>query len=91
MFLSENISIPHLPDTDEVVGVTGEQCLTISRPGQGGHLGRLGSGAARDLGPKVLHLVLALQVPDLDGGSGGGTQPVPEISYGCKYLLLIGQ
>ena len=29
------------------------------------------------LGPELLNHVLALQVPDLDGGAGGGAQPVP--------------
>ena len=28
-------------------------------------------------GPELLHQVLALQVPDLDGGPGGRAQPVP--------------
>jgi hypothetical protein len=26
---------------------------------------------------ELLHHVLALQIPDLDGGAGGGTEPVP--------------
>ena len=30
------------------------------------------------LGPELLNHVLALQVPDLDGGASGGAQPVPE-------------
>ena len=68
----------YLPDPDEVVGVAGEQSLTVSGPGQAGHLGRLGPGGPGDLRPEVLHQVLALQVPDLDGGAAGGAQPVPE-------------
>ena len=29
------------------------------------------------LGPELLNHVLALKVPDLDGGAGGSAQPVP--------------
>ena len=68
---------PHLPHADLVVGVAGEQSLAVSGPGERGDLGRLGAGGAGDLGPEVLHQVLALQVPDLDAGPGGGAQPVP--------------
>ena len=67
----------YLPDPDEVVRVPGEQSLTVSGPGQAGHLGRLGPGGPGDLRPQVLHQVLALQVPDLDAGAAGRTQPVP--------------
>ena len=67
----------YLPNSDLVVGVASEQGLTVSRPGQGGHLGRLGAGRAGHLGPQILHEVLALEIPDLDAGPGGGTQPVP--------------
>merc|ERR1719323_1465558 len=67
----------HLPNSDEVIGVASEESLTVSRPGEAGHLGRLRAGRARHLGPQILHKVLALEVPDLDGGAGGGTQPVP--------------
>merc|ERR1719323_2812542 len=67
----------HLPHSDLVISVASEQGLTISRPGRGGHLGRLGAGRAGHLWPQILHKVLALKVPDLDGGAGGGAQPVP--------------
>ena len=70
----------YLPDPDEVVAVAGKQSLAVSRPGQAGALRRLGAGSAGNLRPEVLHHVLALQVPDLDGGAGGGTQPVPAMS-----------
>ena len=70
----------HLPDPDKVVCISGEESLTVSRPGQAGHLGRLGAGGPGDLRPEVLHQVLALQVPHLDAGAGGGAQPVPGIT-----------
>ena len=72
-----SVCFTHLPHSDLVVSVASEEGLTISRPGQGGHLGRLGAGRARHLWPQILHKVLALEVPDLDGGAGGGAQPVP--------------
>jgi len=67
----------HLPDTDEVVAVSGEQGLTVSGPGQGEALGRVAPSAARNLRLELIDGVLALEVPDLDGGSGSGAQPVP--------------
>ena len=39
----------NLPDTDEVVAVSGEQGLTVSGPGQGEALGRVAPSAARNL------------------------------------------
>merc|ERR1719468_1245607 len=66
-----------LPHPDQVVAVSGEQSLAIAGPGQGGALGGLSTGGPSHLGPQVLHLVLALEVPDLDGGATGGAQPVP--------------
>ena len=67
----------YLPDPNEVVSVASEESLTVSRPGQAGHLGRLSPGGPGNLRPEVLHQVLALQVPHLDGGAAGGAEPVP--------------
>jgi len=67
----------HLPDANLVVGVSSKQGLTISRPGQGGHLWRLSAGRAGDLGSQILDEVLALEIPDLDAWSRGCTEPVP--------------
>merc|ERR1711994_270717 len=69
----------HLPDTDDVVGVTSEQSLTVSRPSHGQALGWNRLPVARSAGHlwlQLLNHVLALQVPDLDDRSGGGAQPV---------------
>ena len=67
-----------LPHPDQVVAVPGEQSLAVTGPGEGGALRRLGAGGPRHLWPQVLHLVLALEVPHLDGGAAGGAQPVSE-------------
>ena len=72
-----------LPHPDQVVAVSGEQSLAIAGPGQGGALGGLSTGGPSHLGPQVLHLVLALEVPHLDGGATGGAQPVPEGGQDC--------
>ena len=40
------------------------------------------------LGPELLNHVLALQVPDLDGGASGGAQPVPG-RFSLKFKLFI--
>ena len=76
-YLCLSASHADLPHSDHVVAVPGKQGLTVRGPGQGGALGRLGPRTAGNLRPQVLHLVLALQVPDLDAWSSGGTQPVP--------------
>ena len=38
-----------LPDTDDVVGVSSEESLTVSRPGQRQALGRVSAGSSRHL------------------------------------------
>jgi len=68
----------HLPDTDDVVGVTGEQGLTVGGPSHGETLGSDGQGVAGNLRAKLLNLVLAFEVPDLDGGASSSAEPVPE-------------
>ena len=75
-----------LPHADQVVAVSGEQGLAITGPGEGGALGRLSAGGPGHLGPQVLNLVLALEVPDLDGGAAGGAQPVPAGGQDGYYL-----
>ena len=66
-----------LPDADEVVTVAGEERLAVGGPGEGEALRRQAGGGARHLRPQLLHHVLALEVPDLDGRAGGGAEPVP--------------
>merc|ERR1712126_309510 len=66
-----------LPDPDELVTVSGKEGLTISRPCKGETLGRVSTGTtSTHLRPQLLNHVLALEVPDLDGGSCGCAQPV---------------
>merc|ERR1712083_254384 len=67
----------HLPDTDKVVTVSSKERLSIGAPCKGQALRGIGPGAARHLGPQLLDHVLALKIPDLDGGTGGCAQPVP--------------
>lgn len=67
----------HLPDTDGVVRVAGEQSLTIGGPGQRQALGLIGLGRGRDdLGAQLLDGLLAGEIPDLDRGTVGHAQPV---------------
>ena len=83
-----------LPHPDQVVAVSGEQSLAIAGPCEGGALGRLGAGGPGHLGPQVLDLVLALEVPDLDGGATGGAQPVPAREQDCyklESLITLGK
>ena len=77
-----------VPDTDEVVGVTGEEGGAIGRPGEGdaldgGGLGVLAFFLGFLLGVGELRFqasdaLLGFEVPDHDGGGGGGAQPVPD-------------
>merc|ERR1719508_625798 len=67
----------HLPDPDLVVAVSSEQSLTISRPGHGQALGGVSARRSRNLRSQFLDHVLGLEIPNLDGWSGGGAQPVP--------------
>jgi len=69
----------NLPNTDDIVRVTSEESLTVSGPGHGQALGWNGllvASAAGNLGLELLNHVLALQIPDLNDGPGGGAQPV---------------
>ena len=75
----------HLPDSDDVVGVSGEECLAVSGPSHGETLGSHGQGVAGHLGAKLLNLVLAFEVPDLDGWAGGGAEPVPVKNKSFKW------
>jgi len=67
------------PDANDIVGVACEQGLTVGRPGERDTLNGNGLLSGRgQLGPELLDDHLALEVPDLDGGAGGGAQPVPD-------------
>ena len=85
-----------MPDANLVVRVSSEQGLSVSGPGHGQALGLdrglVGRGAGH-LGLELLHHVLALQVPDLDDGAGGGAKPVPleetKKKPACNKMLRI--
>ncbi len=76
LFLSLSGGDGDLPDPDDAVGVAGEQRLSVGAPGHAEALRRVRGGVPADLRAQLLHHVLGLQVPDLDGGPGGGAQPV---------------
>ena len=67
----------HLPDSDDVIGVSGEEGLAVSGPSHGETLGSHRQGVAGNLRAKLLNLVLAFEVPDLDRGASSGAEPVP--------------
>jgi len=66
----------HLPYSDQVITVSSEQSLTISRPGKRQTLWWISTSRSRNLWSQLLNHVLTLEIPDLDGGSSGGTEPV---------------
>jgi len=71
------LSAGDLPDTDKVVSVPCEQCLSVSGPGQGDAVWWLCLAAqGDDLGFQVINNRFGFQVPDLDAWSGSSTQPV---------------
>ena len=76
--LSSHLSPRHnTPGTDLVVGVTGEQGLAVSAPGQTDTL-RLTALLAllNVLGLELVNLALLLEVEDGDAGAGGSAEPV---------------
>jgi hypothetical protein len=65
------------PSTDDVVGVTSEQSLTISGPSQRDRLGLaalLANGS--ELNDELVNLALLLEVEDDDVGGSGSAEPV---------------
>lgn len=65
-----------LPHSDDVIGVTSEQVLTVSRPSQRNGFWVLGLGTDSELRLQLVQQGSLLQVEDLDSGSGGSSQPV---------------
>lgn len=65
-----------MPDSDDVVGVTGEQVLAVSRPSQRDGLRVLSLGRHGELRLQLVQQGSLLQVEDLDTRSGGSSQPV---------------
>lgn len=65
-----------MPDSDDVVGVTSEQVLTVSRPGQRDGLWLLSLSRNGELWLQLVQQLSLLQVEDLDTGSSGSSQPV---------------
>lgn len=66
----------NLPDSDDVVSVTGEQVLTVSRPSQGDSLWVLSVRANSELWLQFVQQGSLLQVEDLDTRRGSSSQPV---------------
>lgn len=66
-----------LVHSDDVVRVSGEEGLSVLRPGQGDALwGVSFAGGGGDLWLELLDLLLVLEIPDLDRGSDGGAKPI---------------
>lgn len=68
----------HLPNADDVVGVTSEQSGAISGPSQRDTLDGDGLLGLLDVGLQFIDADLGFQIPNLDGRSGRGTQPVAD-------------
>lgn len=65
-----------LPDSDDIVGVTGKQVLAVSRPSQRDGLWVLSLGGNGELRLQLVQQGSLLQVEDLDARRGGSGQPV---------------
>lgn len=65
-----------LPNSDDVVGVTGEQVLAIGRPSQGNSLRLLSLSTDSELRLQLVQQSSFLQVENLDTGGSGSSQPV---------------
>ena len=68
----------HLVHSDDVIGVSGEEGLSVLRPGQRDTLwaGSSSVSGAGDFWLELFDLLLVLEVPDLDGRSNSGAEPV---------------
>lgn len=66
----------NLPHSDDVVGVTSEQVLTVSRPSQRDGFWVLGLSTNGEFWLQLIQQGSLLQVEDLDTGSSGSSQPV---------------
>ena len=64
------------PDTDEVVSVSGKEGLSIRWPAEWSADWWWTLLVSHNLGLKLLDNDLLLQIPDLDDGASGGTEPV---------------
>lgn len=89
-----------MPDTDDRISVTSEQVLTISRPSNGDGFWVSSLTGGGELWLELVNNLVLLQVEDLDGRSGGSSQPVSvwregqsvdlvTSSKGVKSLLLL--
>ncbi|QBZ63672.1 hypothetical protein PoMZ_05358 [Pyricularia oryzae] len=98
-FLPFGIVEHDAPGADDVVGVTGEQGLTVGAPGERDTLGLpalLANGG--ELGLELVDLALLLQVEDDDAGGSGSAQPVPvggedegvDLVVGVKRVQVLG-
>lgn len=65
-----------MPNSNDVVGVTGKQVLTVSRPGQRNSLWLLSLSRDSELRLQLIQQGSLLQVEDLDTRRGGSSQPV---------------
>ena len=65
-----------MPDSDNVISVTGEQVLTVSRPSQRDGFWVLGLGTNSEFWLQFIQQFSFLQLEDLDTRRGGSSQPV---------------
>jgi len=66
-----------LPDADQVVGVSGEESLTIGGPGEGSARRSLRLGGRRqNFRFQLVDDDFAFQIPDFDGGASGSAEPI---------------
>jgi len=66
-----------LPDADQVVGVSGEERLSVGGPGKGSARRSLGFGGRRQhFRFQLVNDDFAFQIPDFDGGAGSGAEPI---------------
>lgn len=79
------------PSTDDVVSVTSEQSLAISRPGQGNTLGLSALLAnSGELGLELIDLGLLLEVEDDDAAGGSSAEPVSVGGEDESVDLVVG-
>lgn len=81
-----------MPDANQVVGVTGKEVLTVSRPGQGNDLGLLRRDRSKSkVRLKLINKGSLLKIKDLDGRGSGSAEPVSVGGEGQRVDLVIAK
>ena len=80
-----------MPNTDQVISVTSEKVLTISRPSKRNNFRSLGRGGRKNkVRSELVNKRSLLEIEDLDRAGSGSTKPVSVRREGQRVDLITG-